>query len=100
MHAQKPTSLSYETVAASQTAQVLGGVGASGDHVERLVISVATAASSTVTLLDNATSIVITAANTSVGVYSVTIGARSKNGPWKVTTGAGATVIAVGNFSD
>lgn len=94
-----PYEFPYETVAASQTAQVLGGTGATGDYLDKLVISVATAASGTVTLLDGATSIVITAANTPIGVYSVLIGARSVTGPWKVTTGAGATVIAVGRFS-
>lgn len=91
-------AFTYETVAASQTAQVLGVTGALGDYIEKLVISVATSATSTVTLLDNATSIVITAANTPIGVYVVPLGIRSSSGPWKVTTGAGATVIAVGEF--
>lgn len=90
----------YETVAASQTDQVLGPVGASGDMLDKLIISVATAATSTVSIKDGAGSaIVITAANTPIGVYSVDIGARSTAGAWKVTTGAGATVLAVGKFS-
>ena len=89
----------YETVAASQTAQVLGGTGATGDYVHRLIVTVATSASGTVALLDNTTSIPITAANTPIGVYVVDIGALSRNGAWKITTGAGASVIAVGKFS-
>lgn len=89
----------YETVAASQTAQVLGGSGAAGDQIARLIITVATAATSTVTLLDNATSIPIMAANTAIGVYVVDLGMRSVSGAWKVTTGAGVTVVAVGKFS-
>lgn len=89
----------YETVAASQTAQVLGGTGATGDYLHRVVISVATAATSTVTLLDGSTSIVLMAATAAIGVYSIDIGALSLTGPWKITTGAGATVIAVGRFS-
>lgn len=89
----------YETVAASQTGQVLGGTGAAGDYVHRLVVTVATAASGTVSLLDGSTSIPVTAANTPIGVYSVDIGALAVTGPWKITTGAGATVIAVGKFS-
>ena len=96
------SSWKYETVAASQTAQVLGTVGAKGDRVNKLVISVATAASSTVTLLDNATSIVITAATTPIGVYVVDfgeVGIVSVSGAWKITTGAGATVIALGSFT-
>jgi len=91
----------YETVAASQTDQILGNVGRAGNLLERLVVSVATAATSTVSIKDGSGSaIVITAANTPIGVYSVEIGAMSTGGAWKVTTGAGATVLAVGNFKD
>ncbi len=95
----EPYGYPYETVAASQTAQALGTTGATGDYLHRLIVSVATAATGTVTLLDDATSIVITAANTPIGVYTVDIGALSASGAWKITTGAGATVIAVGKFS-
>mgnify|MGYP003405068788 FL=1 len=94
-----PYATDYETVAASQTDQVLGPVGAAGDVLEKLIVSVATAATSTVSIKDGSGSaIVITAANTPIGVYSVLIGARSTGGAWKVTTGAGATVLAVGQF--
>lgn len=91
--------MEYETVAVSQTAQVMGATGAAGDYIDKLIISVATAATSTVTLLDGSTSITITAANTPIGVYTVDLGLISTTGAWKVTTGAGATVIAVGNFT-
>ena len=94
-----PYAYFYETIAASQTAQVLGTTGAKGDYLHRLIITVTTAATSTVTLIDNATSIVITAANTPIGVYSVEFNAASVSGAWKVTTGAGASVIAVGIFT-
>lgn len=94
-----PYEFAYETVAASQTAQVLGGTGATGDYIHRLVVTVATSATGTVALLDNATSIPITAANTPIGVYIVDLGMLSTTGAWKVTTGAGATVIAVGRFA-
>jgi hypothetical protein len=91
----------YETVAASQTAQVLGTAGSVGDFISRLIISVTAGATATVTLLDNATSIPILVGGATVvpGVYSVEIGARSVSGAWKITTGAGATVLAVGKFS-
>ena len=95
----QPYQFQYETVAASQTAQALGGTGATGDYVHRLVVTVATAATGTVALLDGTTSISITAANTPIGVYTVDIGALSQTGAWSVTTGAGASVVAVGNFS-
>lgn len=97
--ANYPYATDYETVAASQTDQVLGPVGATGDILEKLIVSVATAATGTVSIKDGSGSaIVITAANTPIGVYSVNIGARSTGGAWKVTTGAGATVLAVGQF--
>lgn len=90
----------YEAVAVSQTDQVLGGAGAVGDLLETLIVSVATAATSTVAIDDGGgTDIVITAANTPIGVYSVPIGAKSRTGAWRVTTGAGATVLAVGRFT-
>ena len=90
----------YETVAASQTAQVLGGVGAAGNVLMRLVVTVATSATGTVSINDGGgAEIPITAANTPIGVYSVEIGARSVTGSWQVTTGAGATVLAIGAFN-
>lgn len=98
---QNPYAYQYETVAASQTAQVLGGTGATGDYIHRLVISVVTVASAGVTIIDGSTSIVILtgAAGLVAGVYSIECNMRSATGPWKITTGAGATVIAVGIFS-
>ena len=95
----QPFGTFYETVAASQTAQVLGVTGGAGDTLQRLIITVGTALTGTVSLLDGATSYAITAASTPIGVYQIEIGAVSINGAWKITTGAGATVMAVGNFS-
>jgi hypothetical protein len=92
-------ALPYEHVAASQTAQVLGTTGAIGDYLHLLVITVSATATSTVSLLDNNTSHVLVAANSAIGVYSIEINTFSKNGAWKVTTGAGAEVIAMGNFT-
>lgn len=90
----------YETVAVSQTDQALGATGKTGDTLARLVITVATAATGTVSIKDGAGSAIpITAANTPIGVYHVEVGAKSTAGAWSVTTGAGATVLAVGQFS-
>lgn len=91
-------SFTYETVAASQTAQVLGVTGGIGDYLDRLVVTVGTAATGTVALLDDSTSYTICAANTPIGVYSIPLGIKSARGAWKITTGAGATVLAVGEF--
>lgn len=96
------SSFKYETVAVSQTDQVLGATGAAKDELNKLIISVSTAATSTVSIKDGSTSIPILAATTPIGVYLVDFGEPglvSTTGAWSVTTGAGATVIAVGKFS-
>ena len=90
----------YETVAASQTNQTLGPTGAAGDLLNKVIITVTTAATGTVMIKDGSLSAFnLTAANTPIGVYTVDMGARSVDGAWKVTTGAGASVVAVGKFT-
>ena len=97
----EPYRYQYETVAASQTGQVLGTAGAKGDYLHSLIISNVTVATASVTIIDGATSIVVqTGAATVVpGVVSVELNMASASGAWSITTGAGATVIAVGRFS-
>jgi hypothetical protein len=96
-----PAGQQYETVAASQTAQVLGTTGKIGDCISRLIITPATATPGVVTLLDNATSIQIYVGGTTQPLIPITVelGMRSVSGAWKVTTGANVTVIAVGRFT-
>lgn len=93
----------YEAVAVSQTDQILGPNGRLGDQLERIIVTVAVAATGTCSIKDgNGADIPITAANTPIGVYSVPIGAVAKNATtpgWKVTTGAGATALGVGRFT-
>lgn len=94
----------YETVAASQTGQVLGGAGAKGDFLKRLIIIPATVAGGLVTLIDGATSIPIyvgggTSAAVDVKPFVVELGMASQSGAWSITTGANISVIAVGDFS-
>jgi hypothetical protein len=94
----------YETVAASQTAQVLGaGAGATGDYLAGLLVIPATTSPGLVTILDNATSIpVFVGGASSVSnliPFFVPLGIKSVSGAWKVTTGANVSVIAVGNFT-
>ena len=94
----------YETVAASQTGQVLGLLGAKGDHIARLVIVPATVAGGVVTLIDGATSIALyvggaTTALTEVKPITVELGMVSQSGAWSITTGANISCIAVGNFT-
>lgn len=91
----------YETVAAGQTAQALGTTGATGDYIAGLTCVVSTAATSQVTLLDGATSIVVLPNNVGggIGTYDIPLGLVSVSGAWSVTTGAGVAVIARGNFT-
>lgn len=91
----------YETVAASQTAQVLGLVGAQGDYVERLIIVPATTGPGVVTLIDGSTSIpiMVTGGTTTLVPIVVELGMYSQTGAWKITTGANVSVIAVGTFT-
>jgi uncharacterized spore protein YtfJ len=98
---QRDYGYQYETVAASQTAQVLGGAGKAGDYLHRLIVTVNTAATSTVTLTDGVTAIPIVPAliGSGVGVLSIELNMASLTSGWKVTTGAGVTVVAVGQFS-
>lgn len=91
----------YETVAAGQTAQVLGNVGAIGDIIERVIITPSAATTGVVTLLDGATSIPIMAAGTATPIVPIMVdlNMKSVSGAWKITTGVAVTVIAVGRFS-
>lgn len=93
----------YETVAASQTAQVIGGNGNLGDIMLGILVIPATTSPGNVLLLDNATSItVFTGGATSVSnlvPFMIPLGIASVSGPWKITTGANVSVIAVGTFT-
>jgi hypothetical protein len=91
---------SYETVAASQTAQVLGLNGAAGDFIERLIIRPATTSPGLVTILDGTTSIpIMVAGTTTIAPIVVELNMYSAEGAWSVTTGANVSVIAVGRFT-
>lgn len=93
----------YETVAASQTAQVLGATGATGDFISGILVIPATTSPGNVLLLDNATSItVFTGGATSVSnlvPFFIPLGMFSVSGAWKITTGASVSCIGIGNFT-
>jgi len=92
----------WVTVANSQTDRVLGAATTGvGDYLERLICVVATAATSSVSIKDGSglgISVLPAAVGGGVGTYPIPVGLTSKNGRWKITTGAGVTVIAVGRF--
>lgn len=91
----------YETVAAGQTAQVLGATGATGDYLSHVVLQPAAVGAGTTTILDNATVILTYTSGTLSDLRPITIpvGAFSVSGAWKVTTGANMAVLGVGNFT-
>jgi hypothetical protein len=97
------SAVGYETVAASQTAQVLGGAGALGDFLSGLLVTPSSLDAGQVLLLDNATSITVfaggTGSVTTLITFFIPIGANSVSGAWKVTTGANVSVMAIGNFT-
>ena len=100
-----PYRYQYEHVSASQTAQVLGGTGAVGDYIHRLVCTVTTGATGNVLVVDGTGAGVLThtvlpaSASVIPGCYNIELNAVSANGAWKITTGAGVEVMAVGVFS-
>ena len=97
---QRGYGYQYETVAASQTAQVLGGAGKAGDYLHRLIVTVTSASTATVSLTDGATVIsIVPSPVASTGVLNIDINAASVTTGWKVTTGAGCSVLAVGLFT-
>lgn len=93
----------YIAVAAGQTDSVLGfTAGHAGDYIESLIITVNTAATAAVSIKDGGGAAIPLMPNSpggGVGVYQVWLTCASKAGPWKVTTGAGSTVLAIGNFT-
>jgi hypothetical protein len=102
---QNPYEYQYEHVAASSSAQVLGTTGAVGDYLHRIIITVATAATAAVQIVDGTGTGILThtilpnSPGGGIGVYNVEINAISANGAWKITTGAGSEVMAMGIFS-
>jgi hypothetical protein len=90
----------YETVAAGQTAQEIGGTGGVADFISHVLVVPATTSPGAITLIDGATSITIFAGGTvsDIRPFAVPLMMYSKNGAWKLTTGSNVSVIAVGTF--
>jgi hypothetical protein len=99
----KPEGDEYETVAASQTAQVLGATGGTGDYIAGVLVVPATTSPGNVLLLDNATSITIFAGGASsvsnLVPFFIPLGMTSVSGAWKITTGSNVSCIGIGNFT-
>lgn len=94
----------YETVASSQTAQVMGAGGATGDYLAGVLVFPGTAGCGVVTIMDNATTIGTfagggTTALPSLVPFMIPVGLFSVSGAWKITTGANVTAVGVGKFT-
>lgn len=94
----------YETVAASQTDQVLGAAGASGDYLVGVLIVPASTSPGAVSVKDGAGSAITVFAGGTDSVsnlvpFFVPLGINSGAGAWQVTTGANVSAIGVGNFT-
>ncbi len=93
----------YETVAASQTDQILGASGAVGDLLSGVLIVPATTSPGAVSIKDGAGSAitVFTGGASSVSnlvPFFVPLGIVCGTS-WKVTTGSSVSAIAVGEFT-
>lgn len=102
------TSYDYETVAASQTDQVLGVTGGVGDYLKGILIIPGTSAAGVVSIKDgNGSSISIFVGGgvtplSDLKPFFVSLGIKTKNATtpgWKITTGANVSVVGVGKFT-
>ena len=91
----------YETVGPSQTDQVLGATGAAGDLLHALHIVSINNVTCIVKIKDGAGSdiTVQTNAPTDKNPRLVLLDIVSISGAWKVSTGSGVSVIAIGRFT-
>lgn len=95
----------YETVAASQTNQVLGATGAIGDYLQDLIVVPTSTSPGAVSIKDGSggASITVFAGGASsvadLKPFAIPCPGPSVSGGWYVTTGAALSVIARGRFS-
>lgn len=97
----------YETVAASQSNQILGATGGTGDYLVGLLIIPASTSPGAVSIKDgNGSSITVFAGGASsvadLKPFFVLINARAlatTTPGWSVTTGASVSVFATGSFT-
>src|SRR5262245_49043991 len=94
----------YESVAASQTTQVMGSTGAAGDMLASVQIIPTAPSPGAVTIKDGSGSAITIFAGGVTSVQNLTpfyvsLGIKSVSGAWMITTGANVTAIGVGNFT-
>jgi hypothetical protein len=95
----------YVAVAASATDTVLqASAGAAGDYLQGVLVVPAATDAGVVTIKDNATALISypgggTTALLTLTPFFIPVGAVSRSGAWKVTTGANVSILAIGKFS-
>lgn len=94
----------YETVAASQTDQVMGSIGTAGNLLTGLLAVPATTSPGAISIKDGAGSSITLFAGGATSVvdlkpFIIPLGIASAAGPWKITTGTNISVVGLGNFS-
>lgn len=102
-----PTALgtNYETVAASQSTQPMGVTGASGDMLSGVLVIPTTSLPGAVSIKDGTSGSAITifagsvTSPISLVPFYVSLGIKSLNGFWQITTGANVTAVGIGRFT-
>jgi hypothetical protein len=99
-----PGAFEFETVAASQTDQMLGATGAVGDYLDGLLVIPATTSPGAISIEYGATNITVFAGGASsvqtLHPFFIPIGLNTpSDGGWEITTGANVSVIARGYFT-
>lgn len=95
----------YETVAASQSDQILGATGAVGDYLAGLLIVPATTGAGSVSIKDgngSAISVFVTGTLADLRPIYIPLGIKCTavtTPGWKVTTGANVSAVGIGNFT-
>lgn len=94
----------YETVAASQTDQVMGATGGKGDFLAHILVVPATLSPGAISIKDADGSAITVFTGGASSVLSlvpfvIPIHIKSTVGAWKVTTGANVSVVVCGNFT-
>lgn len=99
-----PVKTYYVPFAAGQTDANVSGGGAAGDRIDAIIVTVNTAATSVAAIGDGpgGADIPLVPANTPIGVYTLTFGPhglRSGSAGWVATTGAGVSLLFVGELT-
>lgn len=103
----KSADWDYETVAASQTAQVLGEGSATtkaagSQYLSHLIVVPATTGAGNVAIKDGADSAItvfVSGTLPSTQTFIIPLRMKNKTGSWQITTGSNVSVIAVGSFN-